>query len=244
MGAYVIDLMEADVTMRLIAGGKAANLGELTKIRDIHIPEGFCVTTEAFKTVAQNCAELQSLLRLLRSYNRDWIGEVCDKIRNAIESAAIPMAIRDEISNHISRLGEQGAYAVRSSATTEDWPAASFAGQHDTYLNIIGLDAILKHISMCWASLFSERAVVYRIENGIDHGAALMAVAVQKMVFPDAAGIMFTADPVTSNRKIISVDAGYGLGDAMVSGLINADNYTVREGTIVSKRISIDRQIT
>jgi phosphoenolpyruvate synthase/pyruvate phosphate dikinase len=120
-------------------------------------------------------------------------------------------------------LGEEDAYAVRSSATAEDLPTASFAGQQDTYLNIIGKTAILKHISKCWASLFTQRAVTYRLQNGFDHRKVQLAVVVQKMVFPQVAGILFTADPVSGNRKVLSIDASFGLGEALVSGLVNAD---------------------
>ena len=135
-------------------------------------------------------------------------------------------------------LDEKNAYAVRSSATAEDLPTASFAGQQDTYLNIIGKEAILKHISKCWASLFTERAVIYRLQNGFDHRKVHLSVVVQKMVFPQAAGILFTADPVTSNRKVLSIDASFGLGEAMVSGLVNADSYKVRNGKVIDKKIS------
>ena len=133
------------------------------------------------------------------------------------------------------------AYAVRSSATAEDLPTASFAGQQDTYLNIAGPAAILAHVSRCWASLFTERAVTYRLRSGFDHRKVSMAVVVQQMVFPDAAGILFTADPVTSNRKIASVEASFGLGEALVSGLVNPDVYTVRDGEIVAKAVAAKR---
>ena len=114
-------------------------------------------------------------------------------------------------------------------------PTASFAGQHDTYLNVVGPAAILQHVSRCWASLFTERAVTYRLRNGFDHRKVHMAVVVQQMVFPQAAGILFTADPVTGNRKVASVDASFGLGEALVSGLVNADVYKVRDGEVVAK---------
>jgi pyruvate,water dikinase len=116
-------------------------------------------------------------------------------------------------------------------------PHASFAGQQDTYLNIIGADNILKHISECWASLFTDRAVVYRIQNGFDHSQVYLSVIVQRMVFPQASGILFTVDPVTSNRKWLTIDASFGLGEALVSGLVSADNYKVQEGEILDKRI-------
>jgi rifampicin phosphotransferase len=105
-------------------------------------------------------------------------------------------------------------------------------------LNIIGKEAILKHISKCWASLFTERAVIYRLQNGFDHRKVHLSVVVQKMTFPQAAGILFTADPVTSNRKVLSIDASFGLGEALVSGLMNADTYKVCNGRIIDKKIS------
>ncbi|MGO4376621.1 PEP/pyruvate-binding domain-containing protein, partial [Paenibacillus sp. MCAF20] len=117
-----------------------------------------------------------------------------------------------------------------------DLPHASFAGQQDTYLNIIGLEAILQHISKCWASLFTDRAVIYRIQNGFDHRHVYLSVIVQKMVFPQASGILFTADPITYNRKLLSIDASFGLGEALVSGLVSADCYKVQDGEIVDKR--------
>ena len=135
----------------------------------------------------------------------------------------------------LTRLGRDVAYAVRSSATAEDLPTASFAGQQDTYLNVVGSAAVLQHVSRCWASLFTERAVTYRLRNGVDHRQVHMAVVVQQMVFPQAAGILFTADPVTSNRKVVSVEASFGLGEALVSGRVNADVYTVRDGKILAK---------
>jgi pyruvate,water dikinase len=127
---------------------------------------------------------------------------------------------------------------VRSSATAEDLPTASFAGQHDTYLNVAGPAAILEHVGRCWASLFTERAITYRQRNGIDHCTVHMAVVVQQMVFPQAAGILFTADPVTSNRKVASVEASFGLGEGLVSGLVNPDVYKVRDGEVASKAIA------
>ena len=133
------------------------------------------------------------------------------------------------------------AYAVRSSATAEDLPSASFAGQQDTFLNVVGPAAILDHVSRCWASLFTERAVTYRLHNGFDHRKVSMAVVIQQMVFPQAAGVLFTADPVTSNRKVASVEAGFGLGEALVSGHVNPDVYSVRDGEVVERTISAKR---
>ena len=131
-----------------------------------------------------------------------------------------------------------GFDAVRSSATTEDLPTASFAGQQDTYLNVVGPAAILQHISRCWASLFTERAVSYRLRNGFHHRRVHMAVLVQQMVFPEAAGVLFTADPVTGNRKVAVVEATFGLGEALVSGMVSADAYTVQDGEVVARAVA------
>ncbi|KZL89081.1 phosphoenolpyruvate synthase [Clostridium magnum DSM 2767] len=155
-----------------------------------------------------------------------------------IENIAISKDIAEEIAGYLTNFGEKDAYAVRSSATAEDLPTASFAGQQDTYLNIIGKEAILKHISKCWASLFTERAVIYRLQKVFDHRKVHLSVVTQKMVFPQAAGILFTADPVTSNRKVLSIDDSFGLGEALVSGLVNADIYKVRNGKVIDKKIS------
>ncbi|WP_368487506.1 phosphoenolpyruvate synthase [Clostridium sp. BJN0013] len=241
MNSYVLDFQEIDKTKLAIVGGKGANLGELSRIEGIQVPEGFCVTTESYKEIIGNNEEFNSLLdqlSLLKADNREGIGEISAKIRKVIEGTAIPKGIDNEITGHLAQLGEKNAYAVRSSATAEDLPTASFVGQQDTYLNIIGKEAILRHISKCWASLFTDHAVTYRIQNGFDHRKVHLSVVIQRMVFPEAAGIMFTADPITSNRKVVSIDASFGLGEALVSGLVNADNYKIRDGRIVDKKIS------
>jgi len=224
-----------------MVGGKGANLGELSKIEGIPVPEGFCVTTEGYKKITGNNEELNSLLdelSHLRVEDREKVGEVSKKVRMIIEKISISKDIAEEIASYLTKFGEKDAYAIRSSATAEDLPTASFAGQQDTYLNIIGKEKVLKHISKCWASLFTERAVIYRLQNGLDHRKIHMSVVVQKMVFPQAAGILFTADPVTSNRKVLSIDASFGLGEALVSGLVNADIYKVRNSKVIDKKIS------
>lgn len=241
MSSYVLGFQDIDKTKLMLVGGKGANLGELSRIEGITVPDGFCITTEAFERIFGDTSSINELLdqlSLLKLDDRSKIAELSGKIRSAIEDTHIPQDISEEVAHHLSRLGAENAYAVRSSATAEDLPAASFAGQQDTYLNIIGKEAILKHISKCWASLFTERAVIYRLQNGFDHRKVLLSVVVQKMVFPQSSGILFTADPLTSNRKVSSIDAGFGLGEAMVSGLVNADTYKVRNGDIIDKKIS------
>lgn len=244
MSTYILGFQEIDRTTPAViakVGGKGANLGELSTIGSVQVPEGFCVTTEAYKQIVEKSEEFNSLLHqlaMLKADNRKGISETSAKIRKVIEEIAIPEDIGNDITQRLEQLGERNAYAVRSSATAEDLPTASFAGQQDTYLNIIGKPAILKHISKCWASLFTERAVVYRLQHGFDHRKVRLSVVVQKMVFPQASGILFTADPVTSNRKVLSIDASFGLGEALVSGLVNADVYKVQHGNIINKKIS------
>jgi len=241
MNSYVLGFQEIDKTKLAMVGGKGANLGELSRINGIRVPEGFCVTTEAYKRIIGQTPEFNALLEqlsLLKAEDRESVSEISGKIRSAIESTEIAKDIEEVVTRHLTKLGDKDAYAVRSSATAEDLPTASFAGQQDTYLNVIGKEAILKHISKCWASLFTDRAVIYRMQNGFDHNKVHLSVVVQRMVFPEAAGIMFTADPVTSHRKVVSIDASFGLGEALVSGLVDADIYKVREGKIVGKKIS------
>src|SRR6187397_1397580 len=238
MGRYVLAFEEIDETQAALVGGKAANLGALTRIDDIRVPAGFCVTTDAFRQVVAEAPWIDDRLERLSRLAPDdlaTIGALSAEIRRAIEGIAIPDDLAAEIIESLVRLGEHGAYAVRSSATAEDLPTASFAGQQDTYLNVVGPTAILQHVSRCWASMFTERAVTYRRQNGVDERQVRMAVIVQRMVVPQAAGILFTADPVTGSRKVASVEASFGLGEALVSGRVNADRYTVRDGEIVAR---------
>ncbi len=217
---YVFELTRLDRTHHALAGGKAANLGELIHIEGVRVPDGFCISTEAFARVIVVDDRLSAA-----------------EIRRAIEETPIPEDIRDEITRALGRLGdERAAYAVRSSATAEDLPTASFAGQQDSYLNVVGSHEILKRVSQCWASLFTDRAVAYRRQHGFDHRQVRIAVIVQRMVVPEAAGVLFTADPISGNRRVSTVDAVFGLGDALVSGHVNADAYKVRDGAVIEKR--------
>jgi rifampicin phosphotransferase len=237
----VLGFREIDQTQVAVVGGKGARLGELSRIEGIRVPAGFCVTTDAFRTIMAEAPSIDDRLDRLSRVNaddRESIRTLSAEIRRIIEGIAIPDDLAAAITCALARLGEQAAYAVRSSANAEDLPTASFAGQQDTYLNIVGPAAVLQHVSRCWASLFTERAVTYRLRNGLDNGKVHMAVVVQRMVFPQAAGVLFTADPVTSNRKVVSVEASFGLGEAVVSGLVNADVYKVRDGEVVAKAVA------
>ena len=242
---YVLGLREIDRTQVAVAGGKGANLGELSRIEGIGVPDGFCVTTDAFERMmaeAPSIGDWLDQLSRLKPDDREAIPALSAEIRRTVEGVAIPDDVAAAISGSLAGLGEQTACAVRSSATAEDLPSASFAGQQDTYLNVVGPAAILEHVSRCWASLFTERAVTYRLRNGVSHRKVRMAVVVQQMIFPQAAGILFTADPVTSSRKVASVEASFGLGESLVSGLVNADGYKVRDGEVVARAIVTKRR--
>ncbi|MDA1881870.1 phosphoenolpyruvate synthase [Bacillus cereus group sp. BY10-2LC] len=241
MSSFVLDFQEIEKGQLSLVGGKGLNLGELSNIQGIEVPEGFCVTTVGYEKAIEQNENLQTLLQQLTKLkleDRAQIGEMSKEIREVIMAVQIPSDVVEAVAHYLSRFGNEHAYAVRSSATAEDLPYASFAGQQDTYLNIIGKEAILQHVRKCWASLFTERAVMYRMQNGFEHNQVSICVVVQKMVFPEASGILFTADPITSSRKILSIDASFGLGEALVSGLVSADNYKVKEGKIVDKVIS------
>ncbi|MEO8888807.1 MAG: PEP/pyruvate-binding domain-containing protein, partial [Jatrophihabitantaceae bacterium] len=237
---YVLGFDEIDRTQVAVVGGKGAHLGELSRIEGIGVPDGFCVTTEAFGRIMAEAPSIDDRLdRLMRlnTEDRDSIRTLSAEIRRVLERVAVPVEVEAAIGTALVRLGEQKACAVRSSATAEDLPTASFAGQQDSYLNVVGPAAILRHVRQCWASLFTERAVTYRVRNGFDHRKVHMAVVVQKMVFAQASGVLFTADPVTSNRKITCVEASWGLGEALVSGRVSPDTYQVRDDTVVARTV-------
>ncbi|WP_019203646.1 rifamycin-inactivating phosphotransferase [Tsukamurella sp. 1534] len=241
MGDYVLGFDEVDRTRIGEVGGKGAHLGELSRIEGVDVPAGFCVTTGAFERAVSGAPSVADLLREqegLGPGNRDAVRAWSAELRRAVEAAPVPDEVAAEIADALAGLGTGTACAVRSSATAEDLPGASFAGQQDTYLNVTGADAVLAHIRRCWASMFSDRAVAYRERNGFRHDRVRMAVVVQRMVFPDASGVVFTADPVTSNRRVASVEATYGLGEALVSGLVNTDRYAVRDGEVVASSIA------
>jgi pyruvate,water dikinase len=241
MESYVLGFEEIAQTQIAVVGSKGAHLGELSRIEGIFVPDGFCVTTYAFRRIMADAPSIADQLDRLSRLNPDdlqAIRTLSAEIRRTIVGTAIPDNLAAAITRSLARLGEGAAYAVRSSATGEDLPTASFAGQQDTYLNVVGPAAILEHISRCWASLFTERAVVYRRRKGFDHRRVDIAVVVQRMVFPRAAGILFTADPVTSNRKVVSVEASFGLGEAVASGRANADVFEVRDGDVFAKAVA------
>jgi pyruvate,water dikinase len=240
MEPYALHFREIDATRMALVGGKGANLGEMMNA-GFPVPPGFCITTVAYREFASTSAEVDALLDELAGVSADdlsRLGVLGGRIREHLASLAMPERIRSAVLAAWRGTGVEHSYAVRSSATAEDLPSASFAGQQDTYLNVLGEPRLLDAIRKCWASLFTDRAITYRARNGFDHHSVFLAVVVQRMVFPDVSGILFTSDPITGRRKTVSIDASFGLGEALVSGLVTADLYQVRAGAIVTKRIS------
>lgn len=240
MDPYIINFSKIQSDDLGRVGGKGLNLGKLIKVLGVNVPNGFCITTDAFIEVIRENKYIQSLLHVLAEFkkeNREEISKISLQLRREIESITIPPNIENAILNELLKYESDEFFAVRSSATAEDLPTASFAGQQDTFLNVTGRNEILQAIKKCWASVYSERAIFYRIEQGFEHDLVMLAVVIQKMVFSEVSGIMFTADPLTSDRSTMSIDAGFGLGEAMVSGVTNPDIYKVKDGVIISKAI-------
>lgn len=244
MSKYILSFDEIQRTDLPLVGGKGVNLGELSRIPGLFVPPGFCVTTEAWRSLTGTIPKLNDLLDRLagiEAKDREAIAKIAGRIRDLIENTLLPDDVAADIRARLARFGENAPCAVRSSATAEDLPGVSFAGQQDSYLNVVGPDALLLYVRKCMASLFTDRAVVYRMQNGFDHRKVALSVVIQRMLFPEASGILFTADPVSGNRKVVSIDAGFGLGEALVSGIVSADSYRVRDGRILEKTVSDKR---
>jgi len=230
-----------------VAGGKAANLGELVRA-GFPVPAGFCITTAAYDLVAAD-AGLETTLAALAGIRPDdttRLAGLAKEARSSLSEASVPDALGQAIARAYGDLGEGGApvpVAVRSSATAEDLPQASFAGQQDTYLNVVGAESVLEAVRRCWASLWTDRAVSYRATNGIDPHGVRLAVVVQRMVDAAVAGVLFTANPVTGKRRQAVIDASPGLGEAVVSGEVNPDHFvaSTATGEIVERRLGDKR---
>ena len=229
-------------------GGKAANLGELARA-GLPVPPGFCVTTAAYARAAQK-AELETTLDELaatRADESERLKQCAATLRERIAAISIPTEIEGAITRAYQQFvpGAPIPVAVRSSATAEDLPFASFAGQQDTYLNIVGIEAVLDAVRRCWASLWTERAVSYRASNGIDPRSVRLAVIIQQMVASEVAGVLFTANPLTGRRRQAVIDANPGLGEAVVSGAVNPDHFVVNtaSGEILERRLGDKRVV-
>ncbi len=225
-----------------LVGGKGANLGEMAAA-GFPVPPGFCLTTTAFRrfiAASPDAASVYDLLDTVTAGDIEGVRRVGQQVRQTLLSVPIPLAAAEAARHAWREIGPGAAYAVRSSATAEDLPDASFAGQQDTYLNVTGEAALLDAIRRCWVSLFTDRAILYRIQNNFSRSDVQLSVVVQQMVFAEKSGILFTADPVTGHRHTLAIDASFGLGEALVGGLVTPDTYRVdkRSRTILDRQIS------
>lgn len=223
-------------------GGKGANLGELAAA-GFPVPPGFVVTAAAFRAFLAGCPAMPALYEQLDALPDGEVGaarELGERVRAALGGTPMPPDIAAAVLAAWAKVGEAAAYAVRSSATAEDLPGASFAGQQDTYLNVRGAAALLAAVRDCWASLFTDRAILYRAQQRFGHRGVSLAVVVQRMVASEVSGILFTADPVTGHRHHAVIEAGFGLGEALVGGLITGDRFRVdtRDGRLLERTIA------
>jgi len=239
--SLLVDFSDIDSTMINAVGGKALNLGIMSSA-GLPVPGGFCVTTDAYRSVVAD--QLDDLMgKLGDATDRGEATAAAGKARGRVLSVELPPQLRIAIADHYQALGDNEPVAVRSSATAEDLAYASFAGQQDTYLNVVGSAALLDAVRRCWASLWTDRAVSYRNANAIDHRSVALAVVVQRMIDATAAGVMFTANPITGTRHETVIDASPGLGEAVVSGAVNPDHFVVNavDQSIVTRRLGDKR---
>jgi pyruvate,water dikinase len=248
-----------------LVGGKAANLGELLSA-GMPVPDGFCLTTDAYRQATAGdasvgdvtavdtpavdttraggrLAEVHAALKATPDGDLPAFAALAGRARDMIRSAPVPAEVAAAVEQAYAALGDNVPVAVRSSATAEDLPSASFAGQQDTYLNVVGAAAVVEAVRNCWASLWTDRAVSYRASRGIDPAAVALAVVVQRMVDATAAGVLFTANPLTGRRHQAVIDASPGLGEAVVSGAVNPDHFVVDPltGRVLERRLGDKR---
>jgi len=224
-----------------LAGGKGANLGEMTKAH-IPVPPGFIVTANAYYDFLRQTKLINKIRKLLESIDVNdskQLQQVAAQIRQIISNATMPPEIAKEIEQAYIKMS-RGLVAVRSSATAEDLPEASFAGQQRTFLNVQGEKEVVAAVQDCWASLFEARAVYYRQHHGFDHLKVGLAVPVQRMIESHTSGVMFTVEPVTNDGSKVVIEAVFGLGEALVSGEVTPDLFVVDKETqrIISKKIA------
>ena len=244
---YIRRFNEVNKSDLALVGGKGANLGEMTQM-GLNVPPGFSVTSEAYNYFISytNLNEtVKVLLERLDVDNPDSLTEVSEKLRKKLNESKIPEDLEAEIKAAYKEFNEEigvnnSEVAVRSSATAEDLPDASFAGQQDTYLHISGEEELIKHIRMCWASLWTARAIYYREKQKFDHFDVALSVVVQKMVNSEKSGVMFTANPISQNVDEMMVNASYGRGESVVSGMVTPDEYIINKNTkeIIEENIS------
>lgn len=240
---WVVPLDQLDSEQASTAGAKAANLGELTKVEGVCVPDGFCITTAAFSSLVAADPRVDALIARIGGTGQTEgpeITELCAELQAAVAEVFVPASLALEVEHAVERHGPTARFAVRSSAIGEDSATTSFAGQFDTYLDVEP-GAVVEHVRRCWASLFSEAPVRYRSLNRIPHDDASMAVVVQEMVPADAAGVAFTADPLTSDRTAVAIEATRGLGAALVAGREDPDLDAIR-GEAIDTKVGASRR--
>ncbi len=248
---YILNFENVDKGSLPLVGGKNASLGEMIKA-GIRVPPGFAVTIESYLAFINKAGLKDIIFRKLSDVSPDDIkslDNVGQEVQALINGASISVGIQEAITGAYSKLSEKYAIegipvAVRSSATAEDLPTASFAGQQDTYLWVTGADAVIKNVQRCWASLFTPRAISYRIKNNFPHEKVLISVGVQKMIDSRTAGVMFTLNPTNGDISKVVIEGSWGLGETVVSGSVNPDKFVVdkvvmeiNERTISTKHI-------
>ncbi len=249
--SYVINFQDVDKNSLPLVGGKNASLGEMIRA-GIRVPPGFAVTTESYLAFITETGIKDRIYVVLTGLNPDdvqSINDASEQVQNLITGASMSQDIKTAVEKSYSELCDQCSVAslpvaVRSSATAEDLPSASFAGQQDTYLWIQGAAQVIERVQRCWASLFTPRAISYRIKNNFPHEKVLISVGVQKMVNARAAGVMFTLNPTDGDLSKVLIEGSWGLGETVVSGSVNPDKFIVdkvvmetTERTISTKHI-------
>ncbi len=248
---FILWLEEVTKDDVVLVGGKNANLGEMIRA-GIPVPPGFAVTAYAYKYFLDRTGlgeKIYSMLKDLDVNDKKALDETSSKIRQMIKETPMPPEIEEsirkayrELASRLNMDPNKLRVAVRSSATAEDMPEASFAGQQETYLNVYGEDAVVKRVKDCWASLFTSRAIFYRVAQGIPHERALMSVTVQKMVNSRSAGVMFTLHPVTGDTNVIVIEGAWGLGEAVVGGKVTPDEWVVDKNTLEIKERKVNKK--
>ena len=248
---YILDFERLDKNSLPVVGGKNASLGEMIKA-DIRVPPGFAVTTDSYLQFITDAGIKDKIIEIVSDLDPedvDALNKASADVQELIKQTAMPEAVAEAIKDGYSQLCskcdiEKIPVAVRSSATAEDLPNASFAGQQDTYLWIQGADQVINHVQNCWASLYTPRAIAYRIKNKFPHESVLISVGVQKMVNSRAAGVMFTLNPTDGDISKVVIEGSWGLGETVVSGSVNPDKFVVdkvmleiNERTISTKHI-------
>ena len=222
-----------DEELAVVAGGKGASLCRMSR-SDLPVPEGFIVSSEIFNLFMKESDLWEKVFDLIKGI--DWeccssLVKIAEQIRAMIIETPMPSKIEDMIGDYYSRLGIDAPVAVRSSGTAEDLDSASFAGQQETFLFVIGEKNVIKYIKECWASLYNDRAIFYRREKGFDEREISIAVVIQSMVNSAKSGVMFSANPIDGNRDVVVIEAAWGLCEAVVSGIVTPDDYWIDSRT-------------